>query len=188
MVILGAFTLRYVPKTYVWRMQEITDESKDPTGSIANRKENMLLGLEYVIRHPLSTYGIGNHSYMLADKKGDAYQVPQVFRGFHIIHNNFLQVGADIGLIPLLFYLLFILSLFNCLRKAQKMSKVESYIEREMVLFTKATRISLVTFLGAAFFLPVAYRPFLFYIGGLCIALYRLSRIYFREDKKQPLK
>lgn len=174
---LVPFTIRYVPKSYIWRMEEITVPSEDTSGSTAARKTNMMIALEYTLTHPISAYGPGNNGYMISHKKGFFEYSKHVFKGSHA-HNMFLQIGADIGLIPLLFFISFIFSLFMILRKTKKMIKGDSYEEKQIILFIKTLNISLVVLLVAAFFLPVAYRFYLYYLGGLCMALYRISKSY----------
>ncbi len=181
-MIIIPFYHRYVGKDYIWRMEEIIYQDKDPTGSIEDRKLNMLYALDYTLKNPISEYGIGNHSYMLAERKGIEYTVPQRFTGANIAHNIFLQVGADLGFIPMIFYLLFILSIYAKLIDTSIKLKGRKGVAKEIYIVNKALRISLVGFLAGAFFLPVAYRFFLFYISGLCVSLNRVASSYF--DKR----
>ncbi len=179
------FTYRYVPQKYISRMKEIQTVEADSTGSAAHRANAMSIAFRYMISHPISEYGLGNHSYLIIKEYGiSPFQSSDsdskhdgIFRGQFLAHNLFLQFGADTGFIPLIFYLLFIFFLFHTLHHDQKTLAIINTLEsKELIIISKALRISLWGFLVGAFFLPWAYRFYLFYLGGLIVIVHKLAK------------
>ena len=170
--ILLVFTIRYVPKDYIWRMQEITDTEKDGTGSAQARETAMRTAMGYIVSHPISEYGLWNHSYYLAEVFGHDFSSDgDIFKGSYLAHSFLIQFGADCGWIPLVFYILFIVSLYLCLFKLRKKIDKEN---KEYFVLVNVLIVSLSGFLVGSTFLPWAYRVFLFYIAGLIVALYNI--------------
>jgi len=179
------FTYRYVPQEYIYRMKEIASPELDATGSAEHRQSAMFHAFNYIISHPISEYGLGNHSYLIAKEYGispsqifdSTSKTDGIFRGQFLVHNLFLQFGADTGFIPLIFYLLFIFFLFYILRHNQIiLSSINTLESKELLIITKALRISLFGFLAGAFFLPWAYRFYLFYLAGLIVVVHKLTK------------
>jgi|GEM_PF-3127910 len=181
------FTYRYVPQEYISRMREISRVDADSTGSAEHRATAMSIAFKYILSHPISEYGLGNHSYLIIKEYGmspfqssdsDSDSKPDgIFRGKFLAHNLFLQFGADTGIIPLIFYLLFIFFLFYTLYHDQKiLTTINTLESKELIIISKALRISLLGFLAGAFFLPWAYRFYLFYLGGLIQIVHKLTK------------
>ncbi|MCJ7601442.1 MAG: O-antigen ligase family protein [Desulfobulbaceae bacterium] len=172
------FTFRYVPPNYISRMGEITRPEADVTGSAEHRLNAMNIAFNYLVSHPFSEYGLGNHSYLIAKAYNANELIPDdIFRGKFLAHNLFLQYGADSGFIPLMFYLLFIFFIFYTLSRDQRaLFTINTRESMELVVIAKTLRICLCGFLAGAFFLPWAYAFYLFYISGLCAVLHQLTK------------
>lgn len=180
------FILRYAPQRYVDRILEITDLSEDRTGSASIRGENMLISIDYIRSNMFSEYGPGNNGYMILARKG--YEVTEVdryqnFQGQHV-HSIFLQIGADMGSVGLLLYIIFIFGNFYLVVKS-KMYFIENdnkIIELRHIRI--AVMISFIGFISAGLFLPIAYRLYTFYIMGICAGFYNMSkrRYYLSQD------
>jgi hypothetical protein len=170
------FFARYAPPRYIYRMQEIVNPESDPTGSAQARSEAMSLAYNYTIKHPISEYGLGNHSYYIADIYGISSFEADIFRGSFLVHNAFLQIGADMGWIPLLIFLLYLLSLFYILGKIAKNTYDSDQAgDKELHYISKSLRTSLTALIVCTFFLASAYQPFFYYAGGCCVAAYKIS-------------
>lgn len=163
-------------------MQEITHTEKDSTGSAQIRESVMRTAFGYIVAHPISEYGLWNHSYYLAGLAGvDTSSGADIFRGSYLAHNFLLQFGADCGWIPFVFYMLFLVSLYLCLFRIKKNISKEN---KEVLLFVNVLIISLSGFIAGATFLPWAYRVFLFYIAGLIVALYNIQTLRKESEVK----
>lgn len=170
---ISFFVIRYVPEVYLSRVQEIANPDSDPTGSAQTRFETMLIAGKYIVSHPFSEYGLGNHSYHIAEEYGWAggAEVGDIFRGGFLAHNIFLQYGADAGLLPMFVYISFIISIFSKLVKYIKQLQFQYAGNDEIVIFTKCTLISIASFMAGVFFLPWSYNIFTFILSGLAVAL-----------------
>ena len=169
------FAYKYLSDNYINRMLNITNVEADQTGSSGQRKKNMLFGLNYMLSNPISEYGPGNNGYMIADmeQRGESRLV---FNGEHV-HCNLLQIGADLGLIAFLFFVTFIFSLYNCLRKCIVTVKKQltQKVASEILILSITLQVCLVIYITGAFFLPVAYDFPLFYLAGVIIALHNIT-------------
>ena len=172
----GGFLVRYAPPRFIERMQEITNPETDATGSAQHRMSAMKIAAAFVLIHPFSKYGLGNHSYLIAEQYGTEDSLSgNIFHGSYLVHNIFLQFGSDLGLIPLITYILFIISIFYCLRRVEKKTLLDGSRASSAYIIGHALFASLCGLLVASFFLAGAYQPFLFYIGGCCVALYKIE-------------
>lgn len=175
-VLLLPVFARYVTPDYIDRIMTIFVSAAEYTGSAAARSSAMEIALDYVKSNAFSEYGLGNHSYLIAETYGVEKSGISMFKGNMLVHSTFLQFGADVGLIPLLFYILFILGLFRALSQAEKKfdeSRIRQY--KQLIIVVRAMRIALCGFLACAFFLPWAYKFYLYYLGGICLSLKNIS-------------
>ncbi len=180
-LVLGLFVVRYVPADYFMRIREIANPNEDVTGSAQTRLQTMIFATQYILSHPFSEYGLGNHSYYIGAEYG--WEMSEgddnIFKGSFLAHCIFLQYGADTGLVPLLVFLVFIGSIIQLLHKNLKKCKGD----RMLTIYTKGTIISLVSFFCGAFFLPWAYRIFPFIICGIAASLSNLLTLGKSENK-----
>ncbi|MDM8544147.1 O-antigen ligase family protein [Desulfococcaceae bacterium HSG9] len=195
-LLMIGFTLSLfvLPNTFFDRMSSITDPEKDETGSAGERKKNMIGAWNYMITAPISEYGPGNNGYMLAIQKGQDPSLVDIFHGNHV-HCAYLEIGADVGLIAFIFFMLFFFTLFRSLKNAEKQiaqSEKKGILlpinrKKDMIIYIKLLRSSLIGLMIAAVFLPISYRLYLYYIGGTIVALERvvLNEVAAAESEAQ---
>ncbi|MBM9538462.1 O-antigen ligase family protein [Desulfobulbus alkaliphilus] len=179
-LLVGVFSARYVPPVYIDRMKQIVHTEDDHTGSAQARASAMSVTLEYVKLNPVSKYGLGNHSYHLAEVYGTNIENQDIFRGSYLVHNVFLQIGADMGALPLVIYIFFLYSVFRNLSVAIKQSSLVLKNEKggyDQYIIAKTLRMSLLALLTAMFFLASAFQPFLYILCGCIGANERLSAV-----------
>lgn len=167
---------RYVTPDYKDRIMTIFVPATSYDASAAARSNAMTLAFDYVKSNLFSEFGLGNHTYLVANEYGLNILNTSQFKGNLLVHNMFLQYGADAGLLPLIFYILFVVGLFVALYQAEKKindSKKRRYMP--LVIVVRAMRIALCGFLACAFFLPWAYKLYLYYLGGICLSLKNIS-------------
>jgi O-antigen ligase len=85
------------------------------------------------------------------------------------VHNAYLNYAVDLGLPGLA---LFLMLCVGCLRAARRVERERQAagVDDVTTRLAGAARISLIAFGLAAFFYPVAYNAYFYYIGGLALA------------------
>ncbi|WP_232363819.1 O-antigen ligase family protein [Desulfogranum japonicum] len=172
-VLFMIFSIRYVPSDYIYRMQEITNPTTDATGSAVTRLNTMKIAAKYIVSHPFSEFGLGNHSYLIAEKYGlyDNFEILDIFRGSYLTHSIFLQYGADTGFVPMSIYILFVISIFHKCYNNFKNEKRDLSLSSCVSVCNTVVIIALFSFFSGAFFLPWAYRIFMFILLGSSMAV-----------------
>ncbi|MEK6280177.1 MAG: hypothetical protein AABN95_07455, partial [Acidobacteriota bacterium] len=130
------------------------------------RSELLTQSFMVALRHPLWGIGIGNFT--------------QVSIRSLVSHNSYTQVGAEMGLVALLLYAMFMTASITRLRQ----------IERETLFSTNGSRFyylavglqaSLVGYMVSSFFASVPYYWFIYYLVGYAVCFRRI----YREEKVQ---
>lgn len=155
----GVLFLTFAPGNYWLRLASIIDSSLDPVGSSTSRKEVLWRSIHVALRHPLLGIGIGNF-----------HQVS--FREL-ATHNAYTQVGAEMGLIALYFYVRFITVPLKRLRLIERETRDERAAARPHYLAV-GLQASLVGYMVSSFFASVAFYWFVYYLVGYAVCLRRL--------------
>jgi hypothetical protein len=148
------------------RFGSIFDEEKDDLGSRAARLEHMWDGLAIMAENPILGVGMGQSPGAVYARHGSS--------GPHWeqIHNVYLQVGAEGGIIALALFLAMIISQTLRLRRAELALMQGS--DAEMVKWPRCMGASILTFIVCANFSPVAYNWFFYILLGLSGAALKL--------------
>ena len=146
--------LAVLPAGYSDRMLSIFSGDMDETGSRGHRIKLMESGVASMIEHPLGV-GLGMNILTSADSGA----------GWNVIHNAYLQVGAELGVVGFILYLLLIWKTY------QGLTAIEQSPVRNIADLAFAIRLSLIAFAVGGFFGPVAFNFYFFYPGGMAIAL-----------------
>lgn len=156
--------VNFVPQDYETRLESIVETSKDKVGSSSARLAGIRTALEVIQEHPVTGVGLGMNILALNNK--GLYWAH--------VHNVYLQIAAEIGIAGLVVFLLLLRRLLKGLRQGQARMKRDP-ARQEVVLLTAACEISLLAFAVAAFFHPVAYHFYFYYLAGFAIALQRIG-------------
>ena len=151
--------LAVLPAGYSDRMLSIFYSDMDETGSRDHRIKLMEAGVTSMIEHPLGV-GLGMNILSSADSGA----------GWNMIHNAYLQVGVELGVLGFFLYLLLIWKTY------QGLSVIEESPLRSVADLAFAIRLSLIAFAVGGFFGPVAYNFYFFYPGGMAVALKSLVK------------
>ena len=143
-----------LPAGYSDRMLSIFSSDMDETGSRDERIKLMEAGVTSMIEHPL---GVGLGMNILASVDSGT--------GWHVIHNTYLQVGVELGVLGFILYLLLIWKSY------QGLTAIEKSAVRSEADLAFAIRLSLSAFAVGGFFAPVAFNFYFFYPGGMAVAL-----------------
>jgi O-antigen ligase len=158
---LGLALLPLLPDGYMQHMGTITAIETDPTGSAQNRWSDSLTAANLVLANPIVGAGAGMSTLALNEARGAAW-VP--------VHNVYLEYATDLGLPGLL---LFLLLLGSCLYKATQIVQrlASSTAAWDFRCIAQGVQMTLVAFVVAGFFHPVAYHFHFYYAAGLSVAL-----------------
>jgi O-antigen ligase len=160
-VICGLAVVPLLPEGYLQHMGTITAIETDPTGSAQNRWSDTLTAANLVLASPIVGAGAGMSTLALNEARG-AEWVP--------VHNVYLEYATDLGLPGLLFFLLL---LGSCLRKVGQIVQrtAKSAVAWDFRCIAQGVQMTLVAFVVAGFFHPVAYHFHFYYAAGLSAAL-----------------
>jgi len=114
-----------------------------------------------VAKNPVVGAGIGNDILAMNVQRGDDWTQ---------VHNVYLQYGVDLGIPGLLLFAWLHLLCYRTARAVEKRSAKQG-TNRDLTLLAAGIQVSLVAFLVAAMFHPIAYQFYFFSIGGLAVAL-----------------
>ena len=151
--------LAVLPAGYSDRMLSIFSSDMDETGSREQRIKLMEAGVTSMIEHPLGV-GLGMNILTSVDAG----------TGWTVIHNAYLQVGVELGVVGFILYLLLIWKTY------QGLTAIEQSPVRNIADLAFAIRLSLIAFAVGGFFGPVAFNFYFFYPGGMAIALKSLVK------------
>ena len=164
----GLFVL-LAPGNYGLRLLSIFLPGLDPNGSADARRESLILSLIVTARNP---WGIGIGNFPIV--------------GIHnlVSHNAFTQVSAELGLLGLAAYLIFMISPFR------KLSAIEHTLEEKQeynwfFYLSIGLQASIVGYWVSSFFGSVAYNWYIYYLIAYAIAC---RRVYQTEQKPTEAK
>jgi putative inorganic carbon (HCO3(-)) transporter len=156
--------LPLMPTGFADRLATVTDIKTDPTGSAQDRWRDTVLAAQFLREHPFIGAGLGNDMLALNDMRRPTWRN---------VHNAYLNYGVDLGLPGLV---LFLWLLIRCTRAARRTARLATSTDhREVGLLARGVAIGLMGFAVAAFFYPVAYHFYFYYLAGLAIAARRLG-------------
>jgi len=148
------------PPEYVNRLATIFDTEADATGSATQRWEVMGTALGYIAERPFFGMGLGNSRHVTVARGGPDSEA----------HNAYLKAGAEMGVIGLTFYVLFVASAYAAARAARRRA-ARRPDGAELASLARGVELSLVAFAVGAFFAPVPYHFYFYYPAGLAVAL-----------------
>lgn len=162
---LAFAALPFLPAGYTERLGTIFNIEADPSGSAQARWGDTLAATKYILDNPVIGAGLGSDVLALNEVRGETWTQ---------VHNTYLQYGVDLGLPGLI---IFLILLASCIRSAidtQRRCQKDASMN-ELLHFAQGIRVSLVAFSVAAFFHPVAYHFFFYFIAGLALAARSIS-------------
>jgi O-antigen ligase len=160
---LGVLVL--APAGYGARLSTVGDIDTDPTGSAQDRWRDIVAASGFVADHPVIGAGLGMDFLALNERRGARWLS---------VHNAYLNYAVDLGLAGLAMFLaLFV----GCLRRtgAVERARRAAGVDDVLTRVAGAARISLLAFGVGAFFYPVAYHAYFYYVAGLALAVAQVA-------------
>jgi probable O-glycosylation ligase (exosortase A-associated) len=164
-----------LPKTYVERLSTITNMNEDKTGSAQGRYKDLFLALDVVAHNPVIGVGMGQDMIALNQERGQST--------WRSVHNVYLEYAVDLGIPGFLLFSWLHLLCFRSAWAVEKRTKRDPAL-RDVATLAAGVQVSLVSFLVAAMFHPIAYQFYFFTIAGLAVAL---KNTYRHEHARQRL-
>ena len=173
-LVAGAVILVVAPGNYGLRLLSIFIPSLDPVGSSNSRKEGLITSLLVTARNPWGI-GIGNSPLFGA-------------RNLQT-HNAYTQVSAELGILGLIAYLVFMVSPFR------KLGAIERTLYKAgeanwFYYLAIGLQASMVGYMVTSFFASVAYNWFVYYLIAYAVAfrrIYSLENGLVEDIKPEPL-
>lgn len=157
---LGLVAVPMIPSGYWSRLGTITNIQADRTDSAQERWTDMIDATHLVAAHPVTGSGAGMDFLALNAVRGDTWK--------HV-HNIYLEYAVDLGIPGLL---LFLLLYYRVLKSASTARRFSAGRPGYTALYhlSEGIWIALIAFGVSAFFHPVAYEFYFYYIAGLAVA------------------
>jgi len=156
-----------LPKTYLDRLSTITNLAQDKTGSAQGRYKDLGIALEVVSHNPIIGVGLGQDMIALNQARG--------LSTWRSVHNVYLQYAVDLGIPGFLLFSWLHLLCFRSAWAVERRARTEPSVA-QLAPLAVGIQVSLIAFLVAAMFHPIAYQFYFFSIAGLAVALKNTCR------------
>jgi O-antigen ligase len=154
------------PKGYVHRLATVSNIDADRTGSAQGRWRDMVVATNFVVHHPVIGAGAGMDYLALNQVRGNVWLS---------VHNVYLNYAVDLGVVGLGLFLAVFGRAFRGVRRVER-ERAGARPPDALGVFATGLRISLTAFAIEAFFHPIAYHAFFYYLAGLAVATARIDR------------
>jgi O-antigen ligase len=155
-----------LPSGYAERVQTAFNVQDDRTGSAQERLRDMKAAGRWIQEHPIVGAGVGMDILALNEERGATWRS---------VHDVYLQYGVDLGIIGIALFALLLGSALRTAWRTERRARAPGMNSRLGPL-AAGIRISLTAFTIAAFFYPVAYYFYFYYLAGLAVSLRTISR------------
>jgi probable O-glycosylation ligase (exosortase A-associated) len=156
-----------LPKTYVARLSTIANMDEDKTGSAQGRYKDLGIAADVVAHNPIIGVGLGQDMLALNQARGQST--------WRSVHNVYLQYAVDLGVPGFLLFAWLHLLCFRSAWAVEKRARADPALH-DLAPLAVGIQVSLVAFLVAAMFHPIAYQFYFFSIAGLAVALKNTCR------------
>lgn len=145
----------------------------EAAASSAERHELVQDALETVIRHPFTGIGAG----MFVQYRYDIMRRPDgSHKPYLPAHNTYLEIASECGFPGVLFYLIFLGSIYGSIRRTRILSAARTTAESDLIWSTAlCLEAAFVYFAVCATFMTCDKHPHQFLLAGFAIALQRIA-------------
>jgi len=181
MVVLGICAIPLIPAGYLERLASLVTEAGVDV-SLIRRGAYHVIGLKLFARSPL--WGVGPGSFPTYYMSPEFRYLTDTFGGGRLLHNLYLSIACQLGLIGLTCFLLLGWRAFRSLRDVAGRAPDHSFLQRA----AEALNVALVAFLISSVFLPNEYQKYMWVLFALSAALPRIlqSRDDHEPDQSVP--
>jgi probable O-glycosylation ligase (exosortase A-associated) len=164
--------VQLAPESYWVRMQTLLTYEEDYNmTSDFGRKNLWISGMKLMIDNPFAGVGIGAFTTAMG------YTYGQNVSGFKwsAAHNAFVQIGAELGVVGFILFIILILSSIIYLRRLRVGYIRHDGVYNDRLWLVSAIEISLWGYAVTAMFISVAYYPILYFLIALCCSLKKIE-------------
>jgi len=159
-IVAGALFFIAVPHEYLGRLGTLLGGSDWGGEGSAHAREGLLFrSVLVMLRHPL--LGVGMHNFHNVSIREQ------------VSHNAYTQIGAEMGIVALIFYVLFMLASLKRMRQIER-ETFESRAQQRIYYLAVGLQASLIGYMVCSFFVSVAYLWYIYYLVGYALCLHRL--------------
>jgi O-antigen ligase len=148
-------------------------------------------GIGYMLQSPV--FGVGPNNFGVAEGTLSPLAERQQFGvgvRWNAAHNSYIQVGAELGIPGLIFFVGTIVTAFAALRQAGRneaaLAALSETGTRPTAPLTPALMASLLGFVVGAFFLSLAYSEMLYMLLALAVGLRKVTREVEAPERSRP--
>jgi O-antigen ligase len=179
--VIGVIVLIFLPEEYGERLMSlVTERSTDP--SLRRRLSYNIIGLDLFRQSPL--WGIGPGSFPTHYAQLAYRFVGDAFGGPRMLHNTFLSIGCELGLLGLGLFLALVFVSLRDLRfvAAACPAGTDDALKRA----AEALEIAMVAFFISSFFLPNEHQKYMWVMFAACAAMARMRRESLADFRPNP--
>ncbi|MBK6751559.1 MAG: hypothetical protein IPG67_16575 [Acidobacteria bacterium] len=167
-IVIGGIAIIAAPGNYGLRMLSIFIPGLDAVGSSDQRKELLERSLLVTARNP---WGIGIGNFPIVGVRNLQS------------HNAFTQVSAELGILGLIAYLVFMISPFRKLSAIERTHFDENKADWFYYLAI-GLQASIIGYMVSSFFASVAYNWFIYYLIAYAVAFRRIHSVEREANEK----
>ena len=160
-VVIGGSMILLAPGNYGLRMLSIFIPGLDPVGSSDQRRELLERSILVTLRNP---WGIGIGNFPIVGVRN------------LVTHNAYTQVSAELGILGLIAYLIFMISPFRKLGAIERTLFAKD-VNDWFYYLAIGLQASIVGYMVTSFFASVAYNWFIYYLIAYAVAFRRIYQI-----------
>jgi len=134
--------------------------------------------ISYTLEHPIFGLGLGNFEVASGLQLGQ----PSAWIG---THNTFTEVSSEAGIPALALLLALLVTAIVNMRKSDKVF-ARSPGSSDLSVMSRATLVSLLSFVFGAFFAHLAYEYYLFYPVAIAVGIHCIARATPQPDQDKP--
>jgi O-antigen ligase len=157
-LVVGGVFLVLVPAVFTGRFMSVFGGDAD-SGSAVARQALLWKSILVTLRHPLMGVGMSNFHIVSIHEQ--------------VSHNAYTQISAELGILALIVYVLFMWSSLKRMFKIEQ-ETYDSRARTRVYYLAVGLQASLIGFMVSSFFASVAYLWYIYFLVGYAVCLHRL--------------
>jgi O-antigen ligase len=159
-------------ETYTDAVRASAEESTQDHFAVLDRS------IAYTLEHPIFGLGLGNFEVASGLQLGQ----PSAWMG---THNTFTEVSSEAGVPALGLLLALLITAIVNMRNSERVF-ARNPGSSDLSLMSRATLVSLLSFVFGAFFAHLAYEYYLFYPVAIAVGIHSIARATPPQDRAEP--